>query len=35
VQEMLGHETIVTTEIYTHLDQKYLREIIRLHPRNV
>ncbi|MDR0725674.1 MAG: site-specific tyrosine recombinase XerD [Prevotellaceae bacterium] len=33
VQEMLGHESIVTTEIYTHLDQKHLREIIRLHPR--
>jgi integrase/recombinase XerD len=33
VQEMLGHETIVTTEIYTHLDQKYLKKIIRLHPR--
>jgi integrase/recombinase XerD len=33
VQEMLGHESIVTTEIYTHLDQKHLREIIQLHPR--
>jgi integrase/recombinase XerD len=33
VQEMLGHESIVTTEIYTHLDQKYLREVIKLHPR--
>jgi integrase/recombinase XerD len=33
VQEMLGHESVVTTEIYTHLDQKYLSEIIRLHPR--
>jgi integrase/recombinase XerD len=33
VQEMLGHESVVTTEIYTHLDQKHLREIIRLHPR--
>ncbi len=35
VQEMLGHESITTTEIYTHLDSKYLREnILRYHPRN-
>jgi integrase/recombinase XerD len=34
VQEMLGHESVITTEIYTHLDQKHLREIIRLHPRS-
>jgi integrase/recombinase XerD len=33
VQEMLGHESIVTTEIYTHIDQQHLREIIKLHPR--
>lgn len=34
VQEMLGHESITTTEIYTHLDQKYLRETIaNFHPR--
>jgi integrase/recombinase XerD len=33
VQEMLGHESIITTEIYTHLDQKHLRKVIRLHPR--
>lgn len=34
VQEMLGHESITTTEIYTHLDQKYLREtILEFHPR--
>jgi len=34
VQEMLGHESIVTTEIYTHLDREYLREaIISHHPR--
>jgi integrase/recombinase XerD len=34
VQEMLGHESIVTTEIYTHLDREYLREaIISYHPR--
>ncbi len=35
VQEMLGHESITTTEIYTHLDRDYLRnEIIRYHPRS-
>lgn len=35
VQEMLGHESITTTEIYTHLDREYLRsEIIEYHPRN-
>jgi len=35
VQEMLGHESITTTEIYTHLDREYLREaIIRFHPRS-
>jgi integrase/recombinase XerD len=34
VQEMLGHETIVTTEIYTHLDQKHLKAIIQMHPRS-
>ena len=35
VQEMLGHESITTTEIYTHLDRDYLREtIIQFHPRN-
>lgn len=34
VQTMLGHESITTTEIYTHLDQHYLREtIISFHPR--
>ncbi len=34
VQEMLGHESIITTEIYTHLDQSYLRQtIIEHHPR--
>ena len=34
VQEMLGHESIATTEIYTHLDQDYLRTNIALfHPR--
>lgn len=35
VQEMLGHESITTTEIYTHLDQAYLRDnIIQFHPRS-
>lgn len=35
VQEMLGHESITTTEIYTHLDREYLRStIIRFHPRS-
>lgn len=34
VQEMLGHESILTTEIYTHLDREYLREsILQFHPR--
>lgn len=33
VQEMLGHESITTTEIYTHLDREYLRDtIIQFHP---
>lgn len=35
VQEMLGHETIITTEIYTHLDREYLRDnILHYHPRS-
>lgn len=35
VQEMLGHESITTTEIYTHLDQRFIREAIETyHPRN-
>ncbi|HEX5002765.1 MAG TPA: site-specific tyrosine recombinase XerD [Bacteroidia bacterium] len=34
VQEMLGHESITTTEIYTHLDRDYLRSaILQFHPR--
>ncbi len=34
VQEMLGHESITTTEIYTHLDREFLRDtIIQFHPR--
>jgi len=33
VQEMLGHESITTTEIYTHLDRKYLRNTLeKFHP---
>ncbi|MDD3909656.1 MAG: site-specific tyrosine recombinase XerD [Proteiniphilum sp.] len=35
IQEMLGHEKITTTEIYTHIDRSFLRqEIINHHPRN-
>jgi integrase/recombinase XerD len=35
VQQLLGHESITTTEIYTHLDMNYLRETLRsYHPRN-
>jgi len=35
VQDMLGHESITTTEIYTHLDTEYLRStILNFHPRN-
>ncbi|MFN8436287.1 MAG: site-specific tyrosine recombinase XerD [Cytophagales bacterium] len=35
VQEMLGHESITTTEIYTHLDRDYLKQIItEFHPRS-
>lgn len=35
VQEMLGHESITTTEIYTHLDRDYLRSVIlNFHPRS-
>lgn len=34
IQEMLGHESITTTEIYTHLDQRYLRDTLEMyHPR--
>ncbi len=36
IQEMLGHESITTTEIYTHLDQSFLRSaILSYHPRNM
>lgn len=35
IQQMLGHESIQTTEIYTHMDKTYLREqILTFHPRN-
>ena len=35
IQEMLGHKSIITTEIYTHLDREYLRDtIIDHHPRS-
>jgi integrase/recombinase XerD len=35
VQEMLGHESITTTEIYTHLDRNYLKEVVKkFHPRS-
>lgn len=34
VQDMLGHESIITTEIYTHMDTDYLREtLLQFHPR--
>lgn len=34
VQEMLGHESILTTEIYTHLDKEYLKDTVnKFHPR--
>ncbi|MFT4072143.1 MAG: site-specific tyrosine recombinase XerD [Dysgonamonadaceae bacterium] len=36
IQQMLGHEKITTTEIYTHVDREFLRqEIIEHHPRNI
>ena len=35
VQEMLGHESILTTEIYTHLDKEYLKSTVQqFHPRS-
>ena len=36
IQQLLGHESIATTEIYTHLDTTALRrEILEHHPRNL
>ena len=35
IQQMLGHESITTTEIYVHLDKHFLRqEVLEHHPRN-
>ena len=35
IQDLLGHESITTTEVYTHLDTDYLRETVMMfHPRN-
>lgn len=36
IQQMLGHESIQTTELYTHIDKTFLREqILSFHPRNI
>lgn len=36
VQELLGHESLATTEIYTHVSNEHLREVyLKCHPRNV
>lgn len=35
IQDMLGHKSITTTEIYTHLDKEFLKDtIVRFHPRS-
>jgi integrase/recombinase XerD len=34
IQQMLGHESITTTEVYVHLDKSYLKEVVEtFHPR--
>ena len=34
IQQMLGHESIITTEIYMHLDRSHLKEVLeKFHPR--
>ena len=34
IQQMLGHESITTTELYTHLDKRYLKSVVeKYHPR--
>ena len=36
IQQMLGHESITTTEIYVHLDKEFIKsEILNHHPRNM
>ncbi|MEZ4908449.1 MAG: tyrosine-type recombinase/integrase [Saprospiraceae bacterium] len=35
IQEMLGHESILTTELYTHLDTNYLKENILKHHQEI
>ncbi|MBL4905455.1 MAG: tyrosine-type recombinase/integrase [Flavobacteriaceae bacterium] len=35
IQQMLGHESITTTEVYVHLDKSYLKKVVeKFHPRN-
>jgi integrase/recombinase XerD len=35
IQQMLGHESITTTEIYVHLDKSFLKDVVeKFHPRN-
>ena len=34
IQQMLGHESITTTEVYVHLDKSYLQKVVeKFHPR--
>ena len=36
IQQMLGHESITTTEVYVHLDNSYLKEVVEtFHPRKI